>query len=123
MKNLPKITFTKDNYPTAEYLEWVASYRPDEINTSEFLDILKDNWVYNDWGFVFKKARNGVRTLELHTGGWSGNEEVIYVLRANAFFFPMFWKETHVGGHYYFSIKTEFLNKKAFKKTLKKEEL
>jgi hypothetical protein len=43
------------------------------------------------------------RKLELHTGGWSGNEEIISVLQ-NSMFWVMYWQKSERGGHYYFEL-------------------
>lgn len=41
--------------------------------------------------------------LELHTGGWSGNEMVIMALEKTFFWF-FYWQKSERGGHYYFTI-------------------
>lgn len=46
--------------------------------------------------------------LELHTGGFSPNEEIVKVLQ-ETFFWSMFWQVSKRGGHYYFSIPLEAL--------------
>lgn len=38
--------------------------------------------------------------LYLHTGGWSGCEEMISAI--NKIWWSMYWKESTVGGHYIF---------------------
>jgi len=61
------------------------------------IPFLKEIWWRPDWGIV--EDRNA---LSLHTGGWSGNEEIIFALAQNDF-----WKKLNrqrVGGHYYFSL-------------------
>jgi len=39
---------------------------------------------------------------ELHTGGWSGNEEIIRAMQDNRVWWGMFWESSRRGGHYEF---------------------
>ncbi len=96
-----------DGYPTKELLEWIESYDPQVLPFEDFAKMLRRCWWMADWGFKLKRKRSGKRILELHTGGWSGNEDIIDALRKNIFFFPMTWRKTYAGGHYYFSIPCE----------------
>ena len=62
------------------------------------LDVLEEVWWAGDWGF---KHRG--RKVELHTGGWSGNEEIIHWLQTTMFW-AFNWQKTVRGGHYYFTM-------------------
>ena len=42
---------------------------------------------------------------ELHTGGWSGNEDLVMALIGNPTFWGLCWQRSERGGHYYFTIK------------------
>ena len=53
-------------------------------------------------GFVRRRPYSGKITIELHTGGWSGNEDLIRALQKS--YFWSFWRISKVGGHYYFKI-------------------
>lgn len=44
--------------------------------------------------------------FELHTGGWSGNEEIINALQENTMFWALYFQMMKRGGHYYFSTKS-----------------
>ena len=88
-------------YPTDEELKQVSEFDPIKDNIDEFLSFLESIWWIPDWGFKLKGKR--IKYLELHTGGWSGNEDIIYELKKT--FFWMWWRMTKVGGHYYFRIK------------------
>jgi hypothetical protein len=101
---MPENCLDKDGYPTNEVLEWIKNFDTRILPFEDFVESLRGVWWMSDWCFIFKRKYNGKRTLELHTGGWSGNEEIIYALEENIFFFPMTWKKTYRGGHYYFSI-------------------
>jgi len=70
-------------------------------NLSEFVKLIWENWNYADYhGFKYYKE-NG--TLELHTFGWSGNEDVIEAMKKNFFWF-FFWEMSVRGGHYWFKL-------------------
>jgi hypothetical protein len=69
--------------------------------------MIKCIWKYADCGYF--KYDKTTRELELHTAGWSGNEEIISALEQNKFFYPLYWQKSERGGHYYFYI-TEWKN-------------
>ena len=97
-----------DGYPTDEFLERIGKLEviPD---IWEFIDEIQEAWWMADWGFRLTKPyrtkddKYRHRTLELHTGGWSGNESIIYALK-NSMLWAMYWRKTIRGGHYYFKI-------------------
>jgi len=105
---LPSALLNDDGYPTAEWLEFIKNYVPDEsLPVLRFVEmVLVDGWWMPDWGFKLHRQYKGVRRLELHTGGWSGNEEVIAAIKSN--FWLTHFNMRHVmwrtGGHYYFEI-------------------
>jgi len=101
---LPENFFDNEGYPTGEILIWIKNFDPEKTDWNDFIKVLENIWWGAGWGFVFKRKYKNKRTLELHTGGWSGNEDIIRALRSNIFFFPMTWQKTYVGGHFYFSI-------------------
>ncbi|MCC6516908.1 MAG: hypothetical protein IT275_11200 [Chitinophagales bacterium] len=45
-----------------------------------------------------------ILNLELHTAGYSGNEDIIKALQKHKLFWLMWWSKTERGGHYYFEI-------------------
>jgi hypothetical protein len=94
-------TLDNDGYPTDEFLEYVKKFEPENI--WEFIETLRSGWWMDDWGFILHRKYKGYRKLELHTGGWSGNEDTINALH-ESFFFNFYWRKTYVGGHYYFKI-------------------
>ena len=88
------------NYPTEDELkklkEWDAFHDPKGL-----IDFIRDIWWMPDWGFILTGKR--ALRLQLHTGGWSGNEDIMNVLAENFSFW--FYFEKHLrGGHYYFKI-------------------
>jgi len=67
-----------------------------------FLDCLKGSW-NSDYGSIIIKGKKVLR-VELHTGGWSENEEVIGALQ-HSMFWVFYWAKSVRGGHYYFRIR------------------
>jgi len=84
-----------NGYPTKEELELVRKHSG---NIEKLLELLKEIWWMPDWGLVVKDG-----TLELHTAGWSGNEEIISEL-GNTLFWVLYWQKSERGGHYYFEL-------------------
>ena len=93
-----------NKYLTEEELDKIKCW---DVNTKErvfeLLDYIEDLWQYSDSGF--KRRGKNVIGLQLHTGGWSGNESIIDALRDNTLFWSSYWISAHREGHYYFKIK------------------
>jgi hypothetical protein len=66
------------------------------------LDFIKSIWNYGDWGF--KMSGKKVLRVELHTGGWSGNEEIIQHFEKKLLWY-MSWMKSTRGGHYYLRVE------------------
>ena len=105
---LPDLLLDNEGYPTEEWLEYLRTYRPDDsLPTLSFVqNVLANGWWMSDWGFKLHRKYRGKRKLELHTGGWSGNEEVIAAIKQNIWLthFKMRYVKWHTGGHYYFEV-------------------
>ena len=93
----------EDGYPDEASLKEIKEWNITKEGVQGLLDLVEENTHFGDWSFCIKGKH--VLWLEYHTGGWSGNEDVIDALRSNLLFFPLYWKKTEVGGHYYFKIK------------------
>lgn len=106
MMKIPTKLLDFDGYPTDEFLEFIKNYNPKNMDIHEFLSILQDGWYFQNWGFKLKKKYRGIQKLELHTGGWSGNEDTINAIISNIFLthFSMKYVMWKTGGHYYFEI-------------------
>lgn len=93
----------KNGYPTEEELQRVREW--DAIKDPKgLIEHIGSIWNYAEWGFVFIE-KGGKWKLELHTGGWSGNEEIIDALQENgdpAGFWFWYWQQSKRGGHYWF---------------------
>jgi hypothetical protein len=94
-------------YPTKSELTKITRWDFQKQDIMEFLDYLRSIWWNADWGIVCTGKQ--VLRLQLHSGGWSGNEDVIYALRRNFIFWSICWLKSERGGHHYFKI-----NKKLF---------
>lgn len=90
-------------YPTKEELETIKEWDILHGSIKDLLDYIESLWWAPDWGFHLKGKR--VLQLELHTGGWSGNESIIEALQSNFMFWSMYWERSHRGGHYWFRIR------------------
>ena len=91
----------KDGYPTEEELETIRKWDWIDGDIRKLLDHVEECWWEPEWGFCLTGKR--VLRLELHTGGWSGNEEIIGVLQ-DTMFWTLYWERSKRGGHYIFKI-------------------
>lgn len=73
------------------------------LNTNDFYEgvsIIKKYW--NQFhGAFYIEEKNGLVILELITGGWSENEEIIDIL-CDKMFWSLWWQESKKGGYYKF---------------------
>lgn len=99
----------------------------DILDAHNLVDKLRDMWQYKDyfienWGLddIFKQP---VLILELHTGGWSGNEDIIHSLKLHELFFTMWWWKSERGGHYYFEIDYSQIGFKPVREFLKEKKI
>lgn len=92
-------------YPSESTLNRIRTFNPFEESIENFLDIIKSNWWMADYGWI----RNS-DYLELHTGGWSGNEDLIRAWQENQWgCWGNLWLKSERGGHHWFKIKDYFL--------------
>lgn len=115
MSEIYNIKWLDENgYPTEELLSWIENYHPDkDIPIREFITkVLPEVWAYAQWGVRFQEIPETLGskkcgTLELHTGGWSGNELIIRAIKENILLTHgyMQYRMWKAGGHYYFDIQ------------------
>ena len=86
----------EEGYPTEEELKRYET----EKDIDKLILFVRSNWWPGDEHGT--KYSDGI--LQLHTGGWSGNESTISALRCNAEFWSTLLGE-RAGGHYYFEIE------------------
>ena len=98
------------NYPTEEELDYIKNYNILENDIIDLIEFIRSIWWPSGWGF--KLSGKNVLKLELHTGGWSGNEDIIYALKQTKLFWVACWVKSVRGGHYYFEIRLKMFEKK-----------
>lgn len=82
-------------YPTEEELDRIAEWPYEDIGgLMEF--------VYNLWEFKEFGWRQDGEIYILSTGGWSGNESLIYALKENIMFWSFYWESSTRGGRHVF---------------------
>lgn len=94
---------TDDNgYPTDEDLATLRTLADGILDTGfdPLLEHLKAIWWHSG---VLISWNSETGNLELHTGGWSGNEDIMVVLR-ETFFWAYAWQRIERGGHYYLEV-------------------
>jgi hypothetical protein len=62
------------DYPTDEQLQFIRDYDIKQ-GPADLIEHLKEIWHWKDYLAYSQDHRAGY--LELHTGGWSGNEDII----------------------------------------------
>lgn len=91
-------------YNTEKELEEIRNWPIQDAHN--LFNRLRDMWTYDTY-FREKWSVNDrgrpVLLLELHTGGWSGNEEIVSELKQNLFW-GLWWYKHERGGHYYFEV-------------------
>lgn len=81
-------------YPTEQQLVKIQNWQPQDY--IGLINYIENIWEYKDEAFKYDGTN-----LELHTLGWSGNEEIISALKKNTFWF-FNWQKSERGGHHYF---------------------
>lgn len=69
-------------------------------NIDEYVQLIVECW---NTHYGRADYKNGI--LELHTGGWSENEEILDAIQMNKLFWIKYWSTEVRGGHYWFTIK------------------
>ncbi len=90
-----------NEYPTEKELTKIEMWDTLRFGIIELVKYVGDIWKYADIEY-FKFTGDRVLKLELHTGGWSGNEDIISSLKSNTMFWMICWQKSVRGGHYYF---------------------
>jgi hypothetical protein len=86
----------KHGYPTKKELNKLKLLG--DNNFEAFILLLQELW---QWDNCIKYKTRGKRFwLELHTGGWSGNESIINIIQETFFWF-LYWQKSERGGHYW----------------------
>ena len=91
-----------NGYPDEASLKAIKEWDILKQGTDGLLELVRENTNWADRQIHITGKR--VIRFEYHTGGWSGNEDVIGALQENFFWF-LFWQKSTRGGHYYFRIE------------------
>jgi len=104
----------KNGYPTKKALETISKWTVKDNSIKEFIEFLQDIWNWGDQmltvkkGFSERQFKRSVMKIEMHTGGWSGNESIIEAIEKQEYgLFFSYWKKTERGGHYYFEVPSK----------------
>jgi hypothetical protein len=95
-----------DGYPTDIATEIIErwSWNDDE----GLLKFIESIWWCPSFGW-HEEVSEDKRIFNLSTGGWSGNESLIYALEQNHHFaWHRLWVQSRRGGHYIFEIENKF---------------
>lgn len=101
-----------DRYPTDEELQRITTWP--HTDSLGLMDFVRSVWWMPDWGWrqEVKPPEEGdllhsepYTHFAISTGGWSGNESIIYALEANWMFWMMCWTQSRRGGHYVFEVR------------------
>ena len=111
----PTTLIDNDGYPTPEALDYIKNWsvitssNDVEVKTGKFfgkgkfdelIEYIKTIWTYKD----AIEYENGL--LEIHTYGWSGNEDIIEELKLTDLWLLKF-RCRQTGGHFYFKVTDE----------------
>lgn len=100
------IEWTDDGYPTEESLKRLSdALRDKDVRRSlkAFYAALHENHYPDYCGPDRVKVRGHVIDVwAYHTGGWSGNEQIIGVLQSESFMWGYLLERYDAGGHFYF---------------------
>jgi hypothetical protein len=83
-------------YQLRKIEKWKFSCIRDYYTFAEYIESI---WWAPDWGF-----RQDGQNLSLSTGGWSGNEEIMWSIEKNRMFMSVCWVSSRRGGHYKFML-------------------
>lgn len=92
-----------NDYPDEESLEKIKNWDLLEHGVEGLLDLIEEN---TNWSSrqIKRSGKNVIRYV-YHTGGWSGNEDVVEAMMHNFLFWSLSWWKSTIGGHYYFKIQ------------------
>ena len=89
-----------DGYPTEEELETIENWNATTVQEYEKLfEYIQSIWHWSDYAI-----KHDISHYELHTGGWSGNEDIIRAMKQNYILWACSCELERRGGHYYFNL-------------------
>ncbi len=99
----------QEGYPHNFELERIRGWDLKKDGVEGLLDLIEECWHWPEFGFVKKSGfthflKKKCWKVECHTGGWSGNEDIIRALQEIDMFWLFYWVKSERGGHFYFEI-------------------
>jgi len=91
-----------NGYPDETILKKIETW--DGKDPQEMLEWIDQAWNH-DYGFIDEKRMKGKTRHTLVTGGWSGNEDVLYSLHVNRLFDALYWQKSERGGKHVYEVK------------------
>jgi len=96
-----------EGYPEQRDLDLIRAWDCEDV--FNLINYLYNCWHFQAWGFKqewkYDNILNSYKLhLGLHTGGWSGNEELMGALLDNNILRSLWYAEWRRGGHYKFEI-------------------
>jgi len=88
-------------YPTEAALRRIREWPYKDL--PGLFAFIADLWRYGD-DMAEQTEEDGQAVWRLHTGGWSGNEDIIAALRQNNIAWALTWYRSERGGHYEFRL-------------------
>lgn len=90
-----------DGYPDEAELARVRNW-PLTENWRPLIDFVRARWALTD--APEPEVIDGATFYAFHTGGWSGNEDLIGALHSNPAFWLVCWERSHKGGKHVFRL-------------------
>ena len=98
----------REGYPTRDELQALLDFQG---TPQQFFDYLCSLWEYDRYAVTNGRSFSGqVFRINISTVGWSGNEDIIGVLKQTWFWF-MWWQKSERGGHYMFEVPKKMWDK------------
>ena len=106
-QHFPDEWIDDQGYPTDAALERIRKWPMPDLK--ELMAFLKSIWWHADWGWeevddIVNDLGKQVHLYRIHTGGWSGNEDLIGAFEENYMCWTMLFYTHRRGGHYEFYI-------------------
>ena len=91
------------DYPDPKTLQLIATW--DGEDPRDMLELIDKAWNHVYGEVHIKYTTTGVIRMELITGGWSGNEEVLFALHINRLWDALYWQKSERGGFHVYEVK------------------
>lgn len=105
-------------YPSKKELDFIRKYDARSKPLKSLVEYIQARWRWDEY-FVVRKEKSDFKmvekpgkkpkyfyhmAVEMHTGGWSGHEDMMAALKENKWFFFFYHTKWEQGGHFWFGI-------------------